>query len=61
MVRNRLCAVGWALLSVPPLAFANVTDLPRTGDEISIDGLLDEPAWQDALRIDIDKETGLPR
>ncbi len=32
-------------------------ELPRTQGEFEIDGLLDESAWQDAIRIDVDKET----
>jgi hypothetical protein len=45
------------LLSLPTIAVANFTDLPRTQDSINIDGLLDDPAWRDAAQIDIDKET----
>ncbi len=57
MVRGCLYISGWILLSLPALAVASIADLPRTGGSISIDGLLDEAAWQDAAKIDLDKET----
>jgi len=36
---------------------AYASELPRTQGEFEIDGRLEETAWQDATRIDIDKET----
>lgn len=59
MVRNRQFIVGLALLSasLPTIAVAKFAQLPRTNGSITIDGLLDDPAWQDAAQIDIDKET----
>ena len=58
MIRGRLYLTGWMLLlSLPTIAAANVANLPRTQDGINIDGLLDDLAWQDAVQIDLDKET----
>ncbi|MDH3748247.1 MAG: carbohydrate binding family 9 domain-containing protein [Gammaproteobacteria bacterium] len=58
---NCLCQprVGLCLFVAlwPDIALANSSDLPSTNGEIHIDGLLDEQAWQDAARIDIDTET----
>ena len=42
-------------ISVP--AWASVADLPRTSAEITIDGVIDEPAWQEATRVDLNYET----
>ncbi|MDJ0751608.1 MAG: DUF5916 domain-containing protein [Woeseiaceae bacterium] len=46
-----------ALLLAWPAAQANIAELPSTDREITIDGIIDEEAWQDATRIDIDTET----
>ncbi len=46
-----------ALLLAWPTAEANIAELPSTDREITIDGIIDEEAWQDATRIDIDTET----
>ncbi len=42
---------------VPAIGAANVAELPRTFGSITVDGVLDEDAWADAARIDIDTET----
>ena len=42
-------------LAVP--AWGSFADLPRTSAEITIDGVMDEPAWQDATRVDLEYET----
>mgnify|MGYP001820747319 CR=1 FL=1 len=44
-----LCLTGQAV--------ASVVDLPRTDGSFSIDGVLDEAAWNGALRVDLDVET----
>lgn len=41
----------------PVFGMASIADLPRTDGKISIDGVLDDEAWQDATRIEIDTET----
>ncbi len=46
----------FALDAVMP-AIASVADLPRTSAEITIDGVMDEAAWQRAVRVNIDIET----
>ena len=56
LVKNCL-VVGSALAVLPAVALGSVTELPRTERVFSIDGVLDEPAWQDATRIEIDTET----
>lgn len=38
-------------------AVANTADLPRTTAKITIDGVMDEPVWQDAVRVTLDYET----
>ena len=43
------------LLSTP--ALGSVADLPRTDGKITIDGVLDEPEWQDAAVVTLDYET----
>ena len=43
---------GWPLSSV-----ATIADLPRTSQKITIDGVIDEAVWQDAVRVDINIET----
>ena len=59
MVRTHRYAINATLLLalLPVLALANVAELPRTQDDINIDGLLDDLAWRDAAQIKIDKET----
>ena len=51
------CAVCLALLLTLPIARASIAELPSTDREIIIDGVIDEDAWRDATRIDIDTET----
>jgi hypothetical protein len=46
-----------ALLLPISSVFANIASLPRTGESITIDGVLDDEAWKYATRINIDKET----
>ncbi|MDJ0911791.1 MAG: DUF5916 domain-containing protein [Woeseiaceae bacterium] len=48
--------LGLVLLA-PGLAAANVGDIPRTDQSISIDGAMDEEAWQNATQISLDFET----
>jgi len=36
---------------------ADLYEIPQTHEAVSVDGRLDEPLWQEALRIDIDIET----
>ena len=43
--------------AMPAASLASITDLPRTDGKIEVDGVLDDDAWQDAARIDIDTET----
>ena len=59
MVRRRQYAYGLALAAtlLPAVGVASFGDLPRTQAKVSVDGLLDDVAWQHAARIDIDKET----
>ena len=45
------------LPALPALSDARIKQLPSTEQEIRIDGVLDEDAWQDAIQIDIDVET----
>ena len=44
-------------LSAPAIAFGLDVELPRTDRSIEIDGRLDDEAWSDAVRIEIDIET----
>ena len=44
-------------LLIPGLAAANIGDIPRTDRSINIDGAMNEEAWRDAARIDINIET----
>ena len=46
---------GIVLAATP--AVATISGIPRTADTIKIDGILDESAWQHAVRIQIDNET----
>jgi len=46
-----------ALILVSSPAFSNISSLPRTGETITIDGVLDEDAWKHATQIDINNET----
>ena len=50
---------GWALatLLLPAIGAANTAELQRTDNTFEIDGRLEEAAWQNATRIEIDKET----
>jgi hypothetical protein len=50
-----LTVISLLLLAAP--AFANIASLPRTGESITIDGVLDDEAWKYATQISIDKET----
>lgn len=43
--------------SLPLPAIATIPDLPSTRAEITIDGIIDDAAWADALRVSIDIET----
>ena len=38
-------------------AATTITELPTTAEEIVVDGVMDEPAWQDAVTISMDIET----
>ena len=44
-------------LSLPTGALANVGNLPSTDQVINIDGILDDDAWADAVRYDVNIET----
>jgi hypothetical protein len=44
-------------MCLSPLAFAQLGDLPSTTQNIKIDGVMDEVAWQDAVVIDVNIET----
>jgi hypothetical protein len=44
-----------AALAAP--ALATLPDLPNTNAEIEIDGVMDDTAWADAIRVNIDVET----
>ena len=52
----RMITVAGALV-VPAICFGLETELPRTDRSIDIDGRLDDAAWADAVRIEIDTET----
>jgi len=45
------------VVSLPVPAAGNIADLPRTGAEITIDGVMDDAAWADAIAISVDIET----
>ena len=49
------CVVAIGLLGFT-CAVAEVTELPRTSDSITIDGKLIEAAWNQAVRIDLEVE-----
>ena len=49
--------VGFIACLAAPVAGAAPASLPNTAEEITIDGVMDEPAWQDATQIDLDIET----
>jgi hypothetical protein len=53
--KSILCAL--IASGMPALASANVAELPRTGDGIKVDGILDESAWDNAVRVDLTWET----
>ena len=40
-----------------PASLSKAASLARTGDEIRIDGVMDEPAWENATIIGVDTET----
>ena len=44
-------------LALPALSNASIGDLPSTEHAIRIDGVLDDEAWKDAIRIDLNVET----
>ena len=56
MLPTRLPAFCTLLLVSLP-AWAEVVSLPKTSDEIRIDGVMNEPAWQLASRVSLDFET----
>ena len=60
MMTGRLfCArvlTTWLCCLSTAVAAVNTAKLPRTSDSITIDGVLDEIAWQQATRIDLDFE-----
>jgi len=45
------------VMLVPTATMATISDIPRTNQEISIDGVLDDLAWTNATQINIDIET----
>ncbi len=45
------------LVSAASTPWADVTQWPKTDGEFSIDGVMEEEAWKDAVRIPIDTET----
>jgi len=49
--------IGFVACTVAASAGAAPANLPHTSDEITIDGVMDEPAWQQAVQIKIDIET----
>jgi len=59
------CSFSWVsaglalvvVLSAPFSNAASMSNLPHTNGAISIDGVMDEAAWKDAIAIDIDNET----
>ena len=55
--RSHGSALCISLLLTTPVAWANIAELPNTDREITIDGVIDEEAWRDATRIEIDTET----
>jgi hypothetical protein len=54
--RKMLCRVA-IFVSLPAMAVANVADLPRTSESFTIDGVLDEAMWNEAVRVDLAWET----
>ena len=48
--------IGLCIAATP--AIASISDLAKTTETITIDGVLDEAAWQHATKIQIDNETG---
>jgi hypothetical protein len=46
-----------ALLLLASPAWPNIASLPRTGETVTIDGVLDDEAWKYATKINIDTET----
>ena len=47
--------IGLYIAATP--AIASISDLAKTTETITIDGVLDEVAWQHATKIQIDNET----
>jgi len=56
-IRQNLVSGVLAGLLLPSLAMASVADLPRSGGEITIDGVLDDGEWADAVKVELDIET----
>ena len=56
-IRQYIPGSALAALLLPVLGLANTAELARTDGAFEIDGRLEEAAWQDATRIEIDKET----
>ena len=59
-MRATICATIAACVSATaagPALAVSPGDLPRTTGEIVVDGVIDEAAWSEALRIDVDIET----
>ena len=54
--RYQILIMAGALLA-PAISFGVGAELPSTGHSITIDGSLDDAAWADAIRIEIDTET----
>ena len=54
---GRQLAVFVLVASLPLPATAASLDLPRTNAEIAIDGVMDDAAWANATRVNIDIET----
>jgi hypothetical protein len=53
----RSFAIAIALILAPPALLANITSLSSTNTVVTIDGVLDEEAWQYATQIQIATET----
>ena len=53
---RQLC-VFVLVANLPLPAAAAILDLPRTSDDIVIDGIMDDAAWTNATRVNIDIET----
>lgn len=54
----RALPVAWVLaVATGPAGAASSGDLPHTTGTIVVDGVIDEAAWSEALRVDVDIET----